>query len=171
MSTKPELAKFDRATVEELEPLEWLRFKIGRKVIDRLVMRLICRAYERSLINTAVMHELSFIWKCICFPERNDDYYGGSLPGEPLPLVKRWYRRGERELQLPAVLAFIGKTPEEYFTSVFAGLETEEQRWFVNSEHWTHWHPLDAPPLNDGPDKALEEAAKTVAAIAGLPAH
>lgn len=163
MSTKPELAKFDRTMTQEFTPVERWRFKIGRKVIDVMVMRVIGRAYERGLISTAVMHEIAFIWKCVCFPERPLEMHESTWGGEKLPVVKRWYRRGERELILPAVLAFVGKTQEEYFTSVFAGLETEEQRWFVNSEHWTHWHPLDSAPLADITPEPMRKVAEEMA--------
>lgn len=78
---KEKEARFDRNTTAEFTWWERLRFKMGRKVVNVLVMRAVGRAYERGVINSYQMHELAGIWSRICWPERN---VAPEVPSDPL---------------------------------------------------------------------------------------
>lgn len=150
--------EFDRRTINEPWTATFfaarLRFKIDRALFSHLVGLLIGRAYERSILNSQQMHSLRGMWERMCCPERRfekESFDSAVYPPEP-----RWFRKSERKPEFPCVFAFfgVGRDPK-YFTLVY-----EESRGhadlFINSDAWTHWHPLSKTP-NVALEAALDQ--------------
>lgn len=156
--------QFDREMTAGFTATERWRFKWARAVFDVIVMRMIGRAYERTIINTRQMHDIAAIWKRICWPERPapEEPYDRAEPAEDF----RWYARGERDPKGTCVFAVFGEATTmdgrkvQYFTNVYDENSTAFEAFVLNGP-WTHWHPLSENPIKTTMREVASEMSET----------